>query len=55
MKNLAGDGAEPEARVRARLSDLLAAAHDFRPGTDYHDWYDGCRNLVKTALGTVPG
>ena len=58
MENLAENGAEPEAlvRLRARLSDLLAAAHDdFRPGTDYHDWYDNRRNLVRTALGPVPG
>jgi arylsulfatase A-like enzyme len=58
MANLAENGAEPEAlvRLRSRLSDLLAAAHDdFRPGTDYSDWYDDCRNLVRTALGPVPG
>jgi arylsulfatase A-like enzyme len=57
MANLAEDGAEPEAllRLRARLPDLLAAAHDdFRPGTDYSDWYDDCRDLVRTALGPVP-
>jgi arylsulfatase A-like enzyme len=57
MENLAENGAEPEAlvRLRFRLSDLLAAAHDdFRPGTDYSDWYDNCRNLVRTALGPVP-
>jgi arylsulfatase A-like enzyme len=58
MTNLAADGAEPEAllRLRPRLSELLAAAHDdFRPGTGYGDWYDDCRNLVRTALGPVPG
>jgi arylsulfatase A-like enzyme len=58
MANVAENGAEPEAllRLRSRLSDLLAAAHDdFRPGTDYRDWYDNCRNLVRTALGPVPG
>jgi arylsulfatase A-like enzyme len=58
MANLAENGAEPEAlvRLRSRLSDLLAAAHDdFRPGTGYSDWYDDCRNLVRTALGPVPG
>jgi len=57
MANLAEGGAEPEAlrRLRSRLSELLAAAHDdFRPGTDYNDWYDDCRNLVRTALGPVP-
>jgi len=43
-------------RLRPRLSELLAAAHDdFRPGTGYGDWYDDCRNLVRTALGPVPG
>ena len=57
MANLAQDGAEPEALVhlRSRLPELLAAAHDdFRPGTGYSDWYDDCRNLVRTALGPVP-
>jgi len=58
MTNLAGSGAEPDAlvRLRARLADLLAAAHDdFRPGTGFSDWYDDCRNLVRTGLGPVPG
>jgi arylsulfatase A-like enzyme len=58
MTNLAENGAEPEAllRLRGRLVDLLATAHDdFRPGTDYTDWYDDCRNLLRTALGPVPG
>ena len=58
MANLAADGAQPEVlgRLRSQLSDLLATAHDdFRPGTDYGDWYDDCRNLVRTALGPVPG
>lgn len=58
MANLAEGGAEPEVlvRLRSRLSDLLAVAHDdFRPGTGYGDWYDDCRNLVRTALGPVPG
>jgi hypothetical protein len=58
MQNLAENGAEPEVlvRLRARLTELLAAAHDdFRPGTGYSDWYDDCRNLVRTALGPVPG
>jgi arylsulfatase A-like enzyme len=58
MENLAVNGAEPEAlvRLRARLTELLTAAHDdSRPGTGYSDWYDDCRNLVRTALGPVPG
>jgi len=58
MTNLAGNGAEPETllRLRGRLVDLLATAHDdFRAGTDYTDWYDDCRNLLRTALGPVPG
>ncbi|UCD28639.1 MAG: sulfatase, partial [Planctomycetota bacterium] len=39
-------------KLRARLKDLLADAHDeFLPGTAYADWYDDARNLVKTALG----
>lgn len=41
-------------RLRGRLKDLLAAAHDdFLPGTAYADWYDKERNLVRTALGPV--
>jgi hypothetical protein len=58
MSNLAGNGAEPEALVhlRAQLTDLLAVAHDdLLPGTGYSDWYDDCRNLIRTALGPVPG
>jgi arylsulfatase A-like enzyme len=58
MVNLVESDAAPEAlaRLRSRLADLLAAAHDdFRPGTGYSDWYDDCRNLVRTALGPVPG
>ena len=58
LRNLAENGAEPEAlvRLRAQLTQLLAAAHDdFRSGFDYSDWYDDCRNLVRTALGPVPG
>jgi arylsulfatase A-like enzyme len=58
MTNLAQDGAEPEAlvRLRTRLSELLATAHDdFRTGVEYSDWYDDCRDLVRTALGPVPG
>lgn len=50
-------GAEPStlARLRSRLSELLAAAHDdFRPGTGYGEWYDDRRNLVRTGLGPVP-
>ena len=58
MKNLAAGGAEPDVlnRLRARLKDLLAAAHDdFRPGTGYGEWYDNRRNLVRTGLGPVGG
>jgi len=41
-------------RMRGRLNDLLAQAHDeFLPGTAYADWYDDDRNLVRTALGAV--
>jgi arylsulfatase A-like enzyme len=40
---------------RRRLDGLLAEAHDdFPPGTAYRDWYDGKRNLRKTALGEAP-
>jgi arylsulfatase A-like enzyme len=58
MENLAESGAAPAAlaRLRSRLSDLLAAAHDdFPPGTTYGEWYDHRRNLIRTALGPVPG
>jgi arylsulfatase A-like enzyme len=58
MENLAEGGSASEVlvRLRSRMSDLLAAAHDdFRPGSGYADWYDDCRNLVRTALGPVPG
>ena len=58
LNNLAEGGAEPEAlgSLRSQLSDLLAAAHDgFLPGDGYRDWYDDCRNLVRTGLGPVPG
>jgi arylsulfatase A-like enzyme len=42
-------------RLRARLGDLLAEAHDeFLPGTAYAEWYETGRSLVKTALGPVP-
>ena len=41
-------------RMRGRLNDLLAQAHDeFLPGTAYADWYDDDRNVVRTALGAV--
>jgi len=56
MRNLA-DGHKDlptMKKLRARLKDLLADAHDeFLPGTAYADWYDDERNLVKTALGPV--
>jgi arylsulfatase A-like enzyme len=56
MENLATNGAEPEVlvRLRSRLSDLLATAHDdFRPGTGYGEWFGDRRNLVRTGLGPV--
>jgi arylsulfatase A-like enzyme len=58
MNNLAAGDGVPAAheRLRSRLAELLAAAHDdFRPGTGYGEWYDDRRNLVRTALGPVPG
>jgi arylsulfatase A-like enzyme len=58
IRNLAGNGSEPEVllRLRSRLRGLLAEAHDdFRPGTGYGEWYDAERNLVATGLGPVPG
>jgi arylsulfatase A-like enzyme len=57
LVNLAEGDARPDAlaNLRSRLADLLRAAHDdFRPGTGYSDWYDDCRNLIRTALGPVP-
>jgi arylsulfatase A-like enzyme len=56
MENLVERGPQVLAKLRSRLSDLLAAAHDdFRPGTGYGEWYDDRRNLVQTGLGPVPG
>lgn len=43
MNNLAAGAAEMPVlkRMRSRLKDFLAAAHDdFLPGTAYGDWYD---------------
>ena len=57
-KNLAGGSGEPAAlqRLRGRLKDLLAEAHDdFLPGTAYGEWYDDRRNLIRTGLGPVAG
>ena len=57
MENLAESGAEQETlfRLRSRLSDLLAAAHDdFPPGTAYGEWYEDRGILVRTGLGPVP-
>ena len=56
MKNLVEnrDNAAVLAKLRTRLGELLADAHDkFLPGTAYADWYDNERNLIKTALGPV--
>jgi arylsulfatase A-like enzyme len=58
MENLAANGALPEAlvRLRSRLSDLLAAAHDdFTPGTVYGDWFKDRCTLIRTGLGPVSG
>jgi len=57
MKNLAEGRAELPVlqRLRSRLNDFLAAAHDdFQPGTTYGKWYDDHRNLLRTGLGAVP-
>lgn len=57
LRNLADDPAARAvlARLRARLEELLDAAHDeFLPGTAYAEWYETGRTLVKTALGPVP-
>ncbi|MGB3861064.1 MAG: hypothetical protein WA915_03200, partial [Candidatus Aminicenantaceae bacterium] len=58
MNNLAAGAAEMPVlnRMRSRLKDFLAAAHDdFLPGTAYGDWYDDRRNLIRTGLGPVNG
>ena len=58
MKNLAAGTAEPPVlkRLRGRLKDFLAAAHDdFLPGTAYGGWYDDRRNLLRTGLGPASG
>jgi arylsulfatase A-like enzyme len=56
MTNLAGDEAAAEllARMRATLQRLLGEAHDeLRPGTEYADWFDEERNIIRTGLGPV--
>ncbi len=41
-------------QLRKRLGVLLKEADDdFRPGTDYIDWFDDKRKIVRTALGPV--
>jgi hypothetical protein len=58
MATLAEGGGGPKVldRLRARLADLLAAAHDdCRPGPGYGGWYDDRRNLIQTGLGPLPG
>jgi hypothetical protein len=55
---VASTGGPPQVidKLCARLSDLLAAAHDdFRPGNRCGEWFDDRRNLVQTGLGPVPG
>jgi arylsulfatase A-like enzyme len=57
LRNLVDDSAGQQvlARLRTRLDELLAEAHDdFLPGTAYAEWYETGRRLVKTALGPVP-
>ena len=56
MQNLAGGQVDLAtlSRLRRRLEDLLAEAHDdFLPGTAYADWYGDGRDLIKTGLGPV--
>jgi len=58
VKNLAVSRKEPVVlnRLRGRLKDLLAKAHDdFLPGTSYAEWYDDRRKLIRTGLGPVRG
>jgi hypothetical protein len=56
MTNLAGDeqAAELLARMRATLQRLLGEAHDeLRPGTEFANWFDEERNIIRTGLGPV--
>jgi len=56
MNNLASGTAELPVlkRMRSRLKDFLAAAHDdFLPGPAYGEWYDERRNLIRTGLGPL--
>jgi arylsulfatase A-like enzyme len=56
MNNLAsGQKDMPRLKkMRKSLKNHLAQAHDdFMPGTQYADWYDDQRNLIRTALGPV--
>jgi arylsulfatase A-like enzyme len=56
MRNLAEAGRDLPTmqKLRSRLKDLLAEAHDtFMPGTGYAEWYDAQRNLVRTGLGPI--
>ncbi len=56
MNNLALDQKDlPKLKkMRNALKDLLAQAHDkFLSGTQYADWYDDQRNLIRTAYGPV--
>jgi arylsulfatase A-like enzyme len=56
LDNLAAREPGDLLRLRTRLAELLAAAHDdFLPGTAYADWFDDHRNLLRTGLGPVPG
>ena len=42
--------------LRARLNDSLKEAHDsFPPGTEYATWFNLDRNLIRNALGPIPG
>jgi arylsulfatase A-like enzyme len=54
MNNLAQDQKDlPRLKkMRKAIKGLLAQAHDdFLPGTQYADWYDDQRNLIRSALG----
>ena len=56
MHNLVEDSKHDATldRLRGRLKELLTEAHDeFLPGTEYADWYDDKRGLIRTALGPV--
>jgi arylsulfatase A-like enzyme len=55
MRNLIKDEAPTAARLRARLTSLLAEAHDdFRPGPAYAEWFTPARTLARPLSAPRP-